>query len=91
MEKAANINVRTNTEIKQKSEELFNDLGLTMSTAINMFLKQAIMSQAIPFDIKRNIPNEKTMSAINEAHMNSKNKKIRTYKNMKEVYESLEI
>jgi DNA-damage-inducible protein J len=91
MEKAVNINFRTNTEIKQKSEELFNDLGLTMSTAINMFLKQAIINQAIPFDIKRNIPNKDTIEALNEAKAISKDKKSSSYKNMKDVYESLGI
>ena len=37
-----NINIRVDSELKQSAEELFNDLGLNMSSAITMFLKSAV-------------------------------------------------
>ena len=55
---AANINIRTDSELKAKSQMIFSDLGLDMSTAINIFLNQVVYKQAIPFEIKR--PNKIT-------------------------------
>jgi len=46
-----NINVRTDSEIKSKAAEIFNSLGLDMSTAINMFLRQTIRNENLPFTI----------------------------------------
>ena len=48
-----NINIRVDTELKQSAEALFNDLGLNMSVAITMFLKNAVSHDGIPFDVKR--------------------------------------
>lgn len=61
-----NINVRVDTDLKQSAESLFNDLGLTMSAAINMFLKSAVSYDGIPFELKRQVPNETTMAALAE-------------------------
>lgn len=46
---SVNVTVRVDKEIKKQAEVLFNDLGLNLSTAINMLLRQAIADQAIPF------------------------------------------
>ena len=61
----SNINVRVDADLKQSAESLFNDLGLNMSTAITMFLKQAVKQEGIPFDVKR-IPNADTRAALAE-------------------------
>ena len=47
------ITIRMNSETKTKAQELFNSLGLDMSTAINMFLNEAIEFQGIPFVIRK--------------------------------------
>ena len=44
-----NITVRVDKDVKKQAEVLFNDLGLNLSSAINMFLHQAIAEQSIPF------------------------------------------
>ena len=51
---------------KQEAEALFNDLGLSMSSAINMFLRSAVMHDGIPFEIRRQIPNAETKAALDE-------------------------
>ncbi len=61
-----NINVRVDSVLKQEAEALFNDLGLSMSAAINMFLRSAIIHDGIPFEIKRQIPNAETKAALDE-------------------------
>ena len=45
----ANLNVRIDPVLKRESDKLFKDLGLNMSTAINMFLRQCIREQGLPF------------------------------------------
>ena len=61
-----NINIRVDSELKQSAEELFNDLGLNMSSAITMFLKSAVSHDGIPFELKRNAPNTKTKIDLSE-------------------------
>lgn len=50
-----NVTIRMDENLKLQSEELFKDLGLSFSAAINMFIKQAVREQRIPFEIKRNV------------------------------------
>lgn len=45
----ANISIRVPDEIKKQASAVFSDLGLDMSTAINMFLRQSIKSNGLPF------------------------------------------
>lgn len=46
-----NTNIKMDPVVKQQAQTLFAELGMNMSTAINIFLKQAIREQAIPFRI----------------------------------------
>ena len=48
-----NINVRTSSELKSQAQEVFAGLGMDMSTAINIFLRQVVYREAIPFEISR--------------------------------------
>ena len=48
-----NINIRTDSELKAKAQAVLSDLGLDMTTAINVFLTQVVYRQAIPFDIAK--------------------------------------
>ena len=53
---ATNLNIRTDKEIKNQDEEIFNELGLNMTTAINMFLRTVIREYGIPFELKLDVP-----------------------------------
>ena len=70
-----NINVRVDPDLKKAAESLFSDLGLNMSTAITMFLKNAVSNEGIPFDVKRATPNAVTMAALAEYSQMKKNPK----------------
>lgn len=61
-----NLNIRTDKEIKDQAEKVFAELGLNMTTAINMFLRCAIRENGIPFDLKLEMSNGKTANAIKE-------------------------
>ncbi len=55
MAKNTNINVRTTEDIKKGAEVILNGLGLNISSAVNLFLKQVINYRGIPFDLR--LPN----------------------------------
>lgn len=81
-----NINIRVDSELKQSAEELFNDLGLNMSSAITMFLKSAVSYDGIPFELKRNSPNTKTKAALSEYEEMKKNpEKYKRYNSFDEI------
>lgn len=43
--------IKIDSDLKQQAQELFSDLGLNLSTAVNIFLKQAVRERSIPFHI----------------------------------------
>ncbi len=62
-----NINIRMNREIKNQAQKLFSELGLDMTTAINIFIRQAIRVRGLPFDLRLEEPNETTYAAMEAA------------------------
>ena len=64
MAKNTNINVRTTMDVKKRAEVILNDLGLNLSSAVNLFLKQVINYRGIPFDLR--LPNKATMKAMDD-------------------------
>ena len=48
-----NVTIRMDEQLKAQADELFSDLGLSLSSAIAMFAKQAVREQRIPFEVKR--------------------------------------
>ncbi len=49
----ANINIKTDSELKKQAEALFADLGMNMTTAFNIFMRQSVRENRIPFEITR--------------------------------------
>ena len=60
-------NISIDADVKKQAQELFADLGLDLSTSINIYLKKAISEQGIPFDVSREAPNSVTVKAIADA------------------------
>lgn len=60
-------NISLDAETKKQAQELLADLGLDLSTAVNIFLRQMIRENAIPFTISRDVPNKETLAAIENA------------------------
>ncbi len=61
-----NVTLRVDDKLKAAAEELFSDLGLTFNAAMNVFLKQSVREQGIPFVLKREVPDETTLAALKE-------------------------
>lgn len=55
--------ISIDADVKANAQELFADLGMDLSTAINVFLRQAVYEQSFPFDIRRGVPNTDTAAA----------------------------
>ncbi|MDD5929650.1 MAG: type II toxin-antitoxin system RelB/DinJ family antitoxin [Spirochaetales bacterium] len=86
------LQTRVDTETKLEAESLFDSLGLDITTAIRLFLRQSINQQRIPFDIvppKYNF-SEETLAAIDEARRISKDSSVKSYSNVKELFEDCE-
>lgn len=64
---STNLNIRTDKEIKDAAEKIFSEFGLTMTAAVNMFLRQVIRENGIPFSLKLDRPNKETLKAIDDA------------------------
>ena len=84
-----NLNIRTDKEVKDQAEIIFSELGLNMTTAINVFLRTTIRENGIPFELKLDAPNAAT-AAIEEGRKIASDKKVKGYKNIKELRKALE-
>ena len=56
-------------DVKEKAQKLFAELGMDLSTAINIFLKQSIFEHRIPFVIRRDLPNEISQKAVDDGEI----------------------
>ena len=90
MSTQTNLNIRTDAEVKAAAEQIFDALGLNMSTAVNIFLRQAIRHGGLPFEVKLDIPNETTAAAIAEGRALMRDKNARGYTDMDELRAALE-
>ena len=64
---AVSTNIKIDPKLKQEAQELFESFGLSLSSAINIFLRQSVREQAIPFRVGRPVPNSETVRAIEDA------------------------
>jgi DNA-damage-inducible protein J len=62
-----NVTFRVDDELKKQADALFSDLGMSLSTAFNVFLRQSVREQQIPFAVSRNVPNAVTLAAMDAA------------------------
>lgn len=67
-------NIKVDETLKKDAQELFAELGMNLTTAVNVFLRQAVRCRAIPFPIRADdIPNEEIKEAIREVEEMKKN------------------
>ncbi len=83
-----NTNISIDANLKKEAVSLFGDFGLDLSTAITLFLQQSVREQRIPFEIKKEIPNQITKAALDEYEEMKQNKdKYKRYNSFKEILE----
>jgi addiction module RelB/DinJ family antitoxin len=52
MARTSNVFVRVEPEVKEQAEAVLNQLGIPMSNAVGMFLRQVVIQRGIPFEMK---------------------------------------
>ena len=67
MNGVSNVSFRIDSSLKNQADALFASLGLNMTTAFNMFLRQAVREGRIPFDVTIDVPNSETIAAMIES------------------------
>lgn len=63
------MSIRLDSEVKEQAQQVFNDLGMDMTTAINIFLRQAIQYQGLPFDVRLD-ENRKLLEVLTDLNQN---------------------
>lgn len=86
---STNLNIRTDKDLKEQADRVFTELGISMSAAINIFLKATVRNNGIPFPLELDKPNRKTAKAILEGRRLAKKKSTKSYGTMEEFKESL--
>ena len=67
MPKTATLNIRTDPTIKSQAERIYQGFGITLTDAVNIFLRKSIMEEGLPFDMRPRQPNAVTLEAMREA------------------------
>ena len=87
---AVNTSIKIDEETKKEAQKLFKDLGLSLSTAINIFLKQAIREKGIPFYINSLPENSELDQAFEEAKQIKKNpSNYKSYSSPEEMFKDV--
>lgn len=72
MAKTDTLHIRIEPSVKEKAEETLSELGLSISDAINVFLRQVIINDGIPFEIRKANYNRITLKAMDDAKKQKK-------------------
>ena len=73
------MSIRLDSEVKEQAQQVFNHLGMDMTTAINIFLRQAIQYHGLPFDVRLD-ENRKLLQVLTDLDQN---------RNMSQSFESV--
>ena len=89
MIKTANINIRIDPQTKKGAEQLYSTFGITISDAVNIFLRQSLLVGGLPFEMKQPRYNAETEAAIQETRgiINGK-KKTKSYSSADELFQN---
>ncbi len=72
-----NFSVRLDSDLKKQSEALYGELGVNLTTAINVFLRKSLKVGGFPFDVRNDEPNRETKLALLEAEKLSKDPNVK--------------
>lgn len=91
MATTTNLNIRTDKELKKECERIYSELGLTMTSAINLYLKATVRENGIPFPLKLDVPNAATIAAIEEGRRIADDPSVKGYKSMDDLKAALDV
>ncbi len=90
MAKTIPTQIRIDAETKKLSTELFSSLGLDMSSAVNMFLRQCVLRNGLPFSVSMPEYSQETIEAMLEAKRIAHDPDVKGYTNMKDLMAALD-
>ena len=83
------FSVRMDKDIKSQCETMYGELGINLTTAINVFLRQSLRAGGFPFDVRLDKPNQETIAAMMEANSLAHNPNIKNYSDVEEALAEL--
>lgn len=89
MASTTNFSVRMDSDIKKQCEEMYGELGINLTTAINVFLRQSLRVGGFPFDVRLEQPNKQTMVAMQEAERIGRDPSAKRYSDVEEALRAL--
>ena len=89
MTNTTNFSVRMDSDIKKQCEALYGELGMNLTTAINVFLRQSLRVGGLPFEVRLDTPNKETMAAMLEAERIAKDPSVKHYDDVEEALREL--
>lgn len=87
--RTTNISIRMDSDVKEQADELFDEMGMTLSTAVNVFVRQALREGRIPFEISLDRPNKETVAAMQEAEKMARDPSVKGYTDLEELFGDL--
>ena len=81
--------LRIDSDLKNNAEAIFFKFGYDFDTAINMFLRHTVYDGNLPFNVNEEIPNEETLSAMNEAESLINNPNTKKYDSFQEIIDEI--
>jgi len=84
-----NISIRMDADLKKQADALFAELGMNLSTAFNIFVRQSLREGGIPFDITLGQPNRETEAALMEAVRIAKDPSVKGYTDLDALFADL--
>ncbi len=91
MSTTTNFTVRMDSEIKNQCEQLYAELGMNLTTAINVFLRQSLREGGLPFELKLNAPNAQTVAALIESEQLLADPNTKRYSNVEQALKELKL
>ena len=86
---SSNISIRMDSDLKSAAEALFDELGMSLSTAFNIFVRQSLREGGIPFKITEGRPNQETVAAMLEAERIAKDPSVKGYNSVDDLFADL--
>lgn len=84
-----NISIRMDADLKAEADALFGALGMNLTTAFNIFVRQALREGGLPFAVKLDRPNKETVAAMLEAERIARDPGVKAYDDLDELFHDL--
>lgn len=89
MSESTNFTCRMDSEIKARCEELYAELGVNLSTAVNVFMRESLRVGGFPFDVRLKQPNKTTVAAMLEAEKAATDPSYKHYDDVEQLLKEL--